>query len=148
NKLSTSFNANYVFFKNNTTSDGPWLSVYTQPANIDYKAARDWQDPDSPNHPLNWYNPTAGTRNPIFMADNNRNTSNQHTLNTKAELNYEFANWFNATYRVGLYYQSEPGRVTNRKLVSSVGSRNINGSVNDTHSDFSRLNQDIILNFN
>ncbi|UZJ65116.1 TonB-dependent receptor plug domain-containing protein [Sphingobacterium sp. KU25419] len=147
NRLNTSFNVNYVFFKNNTTSDGPWLSAYTQPANIDYKGARNWEDPSSPNHPLNWYNPVASTRNPIFMADNNRNTSDQHTLNSKLEFNYEFADWFDATYRTGLYFQSEPGRVTNRKLTSSVATRNINGSVNDTHSGFTRFNNDLILNF-
>ncbi|WP_333624621.1 SusC/RagA family TonB-linked outer membrane protein [Sphingobacterium siyangense] len=147
NKLNTSFNTNYVFFKNNTTSDGPWLSVYTQPANIDYKDARNWQDPSSPNHPLNWYNPVAGTRNPIFMADNNRNTSDQHTLNSKLEFNYEFTDWLDATFRTGLYFQSEPGRVTNKKLVSNVATRNINGSVNDTHRGFTRFNNDLILNF-
>lgn len=147
NKLNTSFNTNYVFFKNNTTSDGPWLSVYTQPANIDYKDARNWEDPSSPNHPLNWYNPIAGTRNPIFMADNNRNTSDQHTLNSKLEFNYEFTDWLDATFRTGLYFQSEPGRVTNRKLVSNIATRNINGSVNDTHRGFTRFNNDLILNF-
>lgn len=147
NKLNTSFNMNYVFFKNNTTSDGPWLSVYTQPANIDYKEARNWEDPASPNHPLNWYNPVASTRNPIFMADNNRNMYDQHTLNSKLEFNYEFTDWFDATYRTGLYFQSEPGRVTNRKLVSNVATRNINGSVNDTHRGFTRFNNDLILNF-
>lgn len=147
NKLNTSFNTNYVFFKNNTTSDGPWLSVYTQPANIDYKDARNWQDSSSPNHPLNWYNPVAGTRNPIFMADNNRNTSDQHTLNSKLEFNYEFTDWLDATFRTGLYFQSEPGRVTNRKLVSNIATRNINGSVNDTHRGFTRFNNDLILNF-
>jgi TonB-linked SusC/RagA family outer membrane protein len=147
NKLNSSFNTNYVFFKNNTTSDGPWLSVYTQPANIDYKDARNWQDPSSPNHPLNWYNPVAGTRNPIFMADNNRNTSDQHTLNSKLEFNYEFTDWLDATFRTGLYFQSEPGRVTNRKLVSNIATRNINGSVNDTHRGFTRFNNDLILNF-
>lgn len=147
NKLNTSFNTNYVFFKNNTTSDGPWLSVYTQPANIDYKDARNWQDPSSPNHPLNWYNPVAGTRNPIFMADNNRNTSDQHTLNSKLEFNYEFTDWLDATFRTGLYFQSEPGRVTNKKLVSNIATRNINGSVNDTHRGFTRFNNDLILNF-
>ncbi|MGF7023548.1 SusC/RagA family TonB-linked outer membrane protein [Sphingobacterium sp. HSC-15S19] len=147
NKLNTSFNTNYVFFKNNTTSDGPWLSVYTQPANIDYKDARNWHDPSSPNHPLNWYNPVAGTRNPIFMADNNRNTSDQHTLNSKLEFNYEFTDWLDATFRTGLYFQSEPGRVTNRKLVSNIATRNINGSVNDTHRGFTRFNNDLILNF-
>lgn len=147
NKLNTSFNTNYVFFKNNTTSDGPWLSVYTQPANIDYKDARNWEDPSSPNHPLNWYNPVAGTRNPIFMADNNRNTADQHTLNSKLEFNYEFTDWLDATYRTGLYFQSEPGRVTNKKLVSNIATRNINGSVNDTHRGFTRFNNDLILNF-
>lgn len=147
NKLNTSFNTNYVFFKNNTTSDGPWLSVYTQPANIDYKDVRNWQDPSSPNHPLNWYNPVAGTRNPIFMADNNRNTSDQHTLNSKLEFNYEFTDWLDATFRTGLYFQSEPGRVTNKKLVSNIATRNINGSVNDTHRGFTRFNNDLILNF-
>jgi len=147
NKLSTSYAVNYVFFKNNTTSDGPWLSVYTQPANIDYKEARNWEDPTSPNHPLNWYNPVASTRNPIFMADNNRNTFDQHTLNSKLEFTYDFTDWFSATNRTGYYLQSQDGRVTNKKLVSNISTRNINGTVNDTGSNFKRLNNDFILNF-
>ncbi|WP_028296161.1 SusC/RagA family TonB-linked outer membrane protein [Olivibacter sitiensis] len=146
-KLSTSFNMNYVFFKNNTTSDGPWASVYAQPANIDYQAARDWEDPTSPNHPLNWYTPVSGARNPIFMADNNRNTFDQHTFNTRLELSYELTDWLDVINRTGLYLQSEPGRVTNRQLVSTVASRNINGTVNDTHRDFNRFNNDFILSF-
>ncbi len=147
NKLTSSYNLNYVLFKNNTTSDGPWLSVYTQPANIDYKAARDWQDPTSPNHPLNWYNPVASTRNPIFMADNNRNTFDQHTLNSKVDFTYDFTDWFSATNRTGYYLQSQDGRITNKKLVSNVSTRNINGTVNDTGGTFTRLNNDFILNF-
>ncbi|SMG40488.1 SusC/RagA family TonB-linked outer membrane protein [Sphingobacterium psychroaquaticum] len=147
NKLTTSYNVNYVFFKNNTTSDGPWLSVYTQPANIDYKEARNWEDPTSPNHPLNWYTPTAQTRNPIFMADNNRNTYDQHTLNSKVEFTYDFADWFSATNRTGYYLQTQDGRVTNKKLVSNISTRNINGTVNDTGGTFNRLNNDLILNF-
>lgn len=148
NKLTTSFNVNYVLFKNNTTADGPWLSVYTQPANIDYKAARDWQDPASPNHPLNWYTPVSGTRNPLFMADNNRNIADQHTLNSKLEFTYEFTDWFSVTNRTGYYLQNEDGRVTNRKLVSNISTRNINGSVNDFGRTFSRINNDLVLNFN
>jgi hypothetical protein len=81
------------------------------------------------------------------MADNNRNTSDQHTLNSKLEFNYEFTDWLDATFRTGLYFQSEPGRVTNRKLVSNIATRNINGSVNDTHRGFTRFNNDLILNF-
>ncbi|GHE28374.1 SusC/RagA family TonB-linked outer membrane protein [Sphingobacterium griseoflavum] len=146
-KLTTSFNANYVLFKNNTTSDGPWLSVYTQPANIDYNEAREWEDPSSPNHPLNWYNPVAGTRNPIFMANNNRNTANQHTLNSKLEFTYDFTDWFSVTNRTGYYLQAEAGRVTNKKLVSNIATRNINGTLNDSGRDFTRLNNDFMLNF-
>lgn len=148
NKLTTSFNVNYVLFKNNTTSDGPWLSVYTQPANIDYKAARDWQDPNSPNHPLNWYTPVSSTRNPLFMADNNRNTSDQHILNSKLEFAYQFTDWLSVTNRTGYYLQHEDGRVTNRKLVSEVSTRNINGSVNDFGRTFNRINNDLVLNAN
>jgi len=147
NRLTALFNANYVLFNNNTTSDGPWLSVYTQPANIDYKEARNWENTSSPNHPLNWYNPIASTRNPIFMADNMRNTSKQHTLNSKLEFTYEFTDWFSATNRTGYYFQTEEGRITNGKLVSNVSTRNINGSVNDLSNGFTRINNDFILNF-
>lgn len=148
NKLNTSYNVNYVYFKNNTTSDGPWLSTYTQPANIDFEEARNWKDNSSPNHPLNWYNAVASTRNPIFMADNQRNTANQHTLNSKLEFNYQFNEWFSATNRIGYYLQNEDGRITTKKLVSNISTRNINGSVNDTGNSFNRLNNDFILNFN
>ncbi|MCL7989486.1 SusC/RagA family TonB-linked outer membrane protein [Sphingobacterium sp. lm-10] len=147
NKLTTSFNMNYVFFKNSTTSDGPWASVYAQPANIDYQDARNWQDPTSPNHPLNWYSPLAAARNPFFMADNNRQTFDQHTINSRLEFSYEVADWLDVINRTGLYIQSEPGRVTNRQLNSSVATRNVIGTVNDSHRDYNRFNNDLILDF-
>lgn len=146
NKLNTSYNVNYIHFNNNTTSDGPWPSVYDQPANIDYNSHRNWSDPSSPSHPLNWYN--TSKKNPFFLADNTRNTAKQHTLNAKVELDYAFTDWFKAIYRVGMFNEQTESRVTVGKLASSIGARNVNGSVNDGQDNFTRLNNDFILSFN
>jgi len=146
NKLNTSYSVNYIFFDNNTTSDGPWPSVYDQPSNIDYKSYRDWSDPTTPAHPLNWYN--TAKKNPFFLADNTRNTAKQHTVNAKVELDYEFTDWFKAIYRVGVFNDQTASRTTVGKMFSTIGARNVNGSVSDGQQNFTRLNNDFILSFN
>ncbi|MFC3197809.1 SusC/RagA family TonB-linked outer membrane protein [Parapedobacter deserti] len=147
-KLNTAYSVNYIHFDRNTTPDGPWASVYTQPANLDWNQFRNWEDPDSPAHPLNWYNTVSGTKNPFFMAGNTRNTAQQQTLTGRIELDYQFTDWFKAIYRLGYYSTNEDTRATTGKMYSPVGARNVNGSVNDGSESFRRLNNDLILRFN
>lgn len=147
-KLKTAYSVNYIYFDRNTTPDGPWLSVYTQPANLDYSEYRNWEDPNSPAHPLNWYNTVSSTKNPFFMADNTRNTAKQQTLNGRIELDYQFTDWFKAIYRLGYYNTNEDTRAMTGKLASPIGARNVNGSVEDGANTVRRLNNDLILNFN
>jgi len=147
-KLNTSYNFNYVFNKRNTTPDGPWYNTYNQPANLDLNALRNWDDPNSAAHPLNYYTDATAAKNPFFLMDNNRNRSEQQTINGKVELDYAFTPWFSALYRVGLFSTTDETRVTTNKLASPSGNRNVNGSVSDGSNNFRRLNSDLILNFN
>lgn len=147
-KLNTSYNVNYVFANRNTTPDGPWYSLYIQPANLNVAGLKNWKDPNSAAHPLNYYTDATGAKNPFFLMDNNRNLSDQQTINGKVELDYAFTPWFSAIYRLGLYSTVEESRSTTNKLASTSGNRNVNGSVNDGSNNFRRLNSDLILNFN
>jgi len=144
-KLNTSYNINYVKFNKDMSPDGPWLSTYTSPANIDFSQMRDWQDPTSPANPLYYF--TDQIKNPFFLLDNNRDKTGQNTFNGKIELDYEFTPWFSALYRLGMYNVSEETRSTTGKFQAS-GRRNVNGSVSDGSENFQRLNGDFILNFN
>ena len=144
-KLKTSYNINYVKFNKDMSPDGPWLSTYTSPANIDFSQMRDWQDPTSPANPLYYF--TDQIKNPFFLLDNNRDKTGQNTFNGKIELDYEFTPWFSAMYRLGMYNVSEETRSTTGKFQAS-GRRNVNGSVSDGSENFQRLNGDFILNFN
>lgn len=144
-KLNTSYNINYVKFNKDMAPDGPWLSTYTSPANIDFSQMKDWEDPTSPANPLYYF--TDQIKNPFFLLDNNRNKTGQNTFNGKIELDYEFTPWFSAMYRFGMYNVSEETRSTTGKF-AAPGRRNVNGSVSDGSQNFQRLNGDFILNFN
>src|SRR5690606_10327731 len=116
-KLNTSYNINYVKFNKDMSPDGPWLSTYTSPANIDFSQMRDWQDPTSPANPLYYF--TDQIKNPFFLLDNNRDKTGQNTFNGKIELDYEFTPWFSALYRLGMYNVSEETRSTTGKFQRS-----------------------------
>lgn len=144
-KLNTSYSVNYIAFKRNTTPDGPWATTYKLPANLDISSWDNWQDPASAGNPAHFF--TAQQKNPFFLIDNIRNTSDQQTINGKIELDYTFTSWFKILGRLGLYNTAEDTRASTGKFVGT-GTRNVNGSVNDGTNNFKRLNGDLILNFN
>lgn len=144
-KLNTSYNINYVYFNKNTTPDGPWITAYQLPANFDFDAMKDWENPNSPANPRYFF--TDQQKNPFFQIDNTRDHTIQQTLNGKVELDYQVTEWFRAIYRLGMYSTSEETRSTTGKF-DAPGTRNVAGSVNDGASNFRRLNGDLILSFN
>lgn len=145
-KLNTSYNLNYIIANRNTTPDGPWYNTYNQPANLDLNTLKNWEDRNSAASPLNYYTDASAAKNPFFLIDNNRNKSDQQTINGKVELDYAFTPWFSAIYRLGLYSTTDETRATTNKF-AATGTRNVAGSVNDGSSNFRRLNSDLILNF-
>lgn len=144
-KLNTSYNINYVKFSKELAPDGPWLSAYTSPANIDFSEMRGWKNPSNQAHPLNYF--TDQVKNPFFLLNNYRQTASQNTVNGKIELDYEFTSWFSAIYRIGMYQVAEDTRNTTGKL-EGPGRRNVNGTVTDGSNNFQRFNGDFILSFN
>jgi TonB-linked SusC/RagA family outer membrane protein len=143
-KLNTSYNINYVYFKKNTTPDGPWITAYQLPANFDFNTMKNWQDPTSFANPNYFF--TDAQKNPYHQIDNIRDKSDQQNLNGKIELDYEVTPWFNAMYRLGVYSTSLETRSTTGKF-EAAGRRNVNGSVSDGNENFRRLNGDLMLNF-
>ncbi|RAJ97686.1 TonB-linked SusC/RagA family outer membrane protein [Larkinella arboricola] len=144
-KLNTSYNVNYVYFKKNTTPDGPWITAYSLPANFDFNSMKDWQNPASYANPNYFF--TDLQKNPYHQIDNTRDVSEQQTINGKVELDYQVTPWFNAMYRIGMFSTSTQTRSTTGKF-EAAGRRNVNGSVSDGSNNFQRLNGDLILNFN
>lgn len=144
-KLNTTFNINYVRFQKSYAPDGPWLSAYTSPANIDFSQMQDWQQTNAIGHPANYF--TDQVKNPFFLLDNYRLNENQNILNGKLEFDYEITPWLHAIYRLGFYNDQRENHNTVGKFEGS-GRRNVNGSVTDISNQFQRYNGDFILNFN
>jgi TonB-linked SusC/RagA family outer membrane protein len=140
-KLTTSYNLNYVFSKTETTPDGPWITAYQMPANVPFHELKDLSNPFA--NPSAFF--TDMQQNPYFQIANNRQTSEQQTLNGKVEFNYRVLPWLSAIYRAGLFNTNTDSRSTVGKFVGT-GRRNIAGSVNDGSETFRRVNSDLILN--
>ncbi len=143
-RLRTLYNANYVRFSKSIAPDGPWLSVYTSPANIDYPQMKNWQDASSIANPANYF--TDQLKNPFFLLDNYRQNSDQSVLSGKLEWDYEITPWLSAIYRLGYHSKKDEKRNTTGKF-EAKGKRNVNGAVTDISEDFERINGDLILNF-
>lgn len=144
-KLSTSYNVNFINNRKDITPDGPWIGSYRMPANFDYDLIRDWEDPNSPGNPRNYFIPNGSwLRSPFFLIDNIRDQSNQQLLNGKIELNYQVADWMEVIYRAGYYSNTEANRSFTNKY-EAPGTRNTPGSVNDQSVNFQRYNGDFII---
>ncbi len=143
-KLKTSYNVSYSDFSSETTPDGPWITAYQLPANIDYKTLVNWQETNSMANPLYFF--TDLQKNPYHQIDAYRNSVKQKTFNGKLEFEYPIMPWLSIIERVGLYTRSAETRSTVAKFEAS-GRRNINGSVTDGNENFSRINNDLILSF-
>lgn len=144
-KLTSAYSINYSLTRNNTTPDGPWVTMYQMPANFPIELMKDWQNPNSIANPHNFF--TDQHRNPYFQIDNVRNELTQQLINGKLEFDYVFTPWFSAKWRGGLYSTANETRNTTGKF-EAAGRRNVAGSVTDGSSNFRRLNSDLILSFN
>ncbi|MFT2010473.1 SusC/RagA family TonB-linked outer membrane protein [Pontibacter sp. 13R65] len=146
-RLKTSYNVNFIDNENNVTPDGPWVGAYRMPANFDYDFIKDWENPNSPGNPNNYFTPNGSwVRNPYFLIDNIRNQTNQQIINGKIDLNYTFADWFSALYRVGMYSLNQDTRNTTRKF-QTTRANNTNGAIDDGSNNYQRFNSDLMLNF-
>ncbi len=145
-RLQTAYNINFINNQKDITPDGPWISAYRLPANFDYDLIRDWQDPNGPGNPNNYFIPDGSwLRNPFFLIDNIRNQSNQQIINGKIELNYSAASWLDIMYRAGFYTDAEESRNFTNKY-EAPGTRNTPGAVNDGSLLYRRFNNDLVVN--
>ncbi len=144
-KLTTSYNINYIINKNDVTPSEPWAVAYRLPANLPLDKIKDWRnDP----HASPDYFFTNNQANPYFNASNQRNVTDQQTLNGNIEFDYDVTEWFSVIYRAGIYNRTTDFRNTVGKYTYSTGGRtNIAGSVDDGTGTFRRLNSDLIFNF-
>lgn len=146
-KLKTGYNVNYINNEKDITPDGPWIGAYRMPSNFNYDLIKDWKDPNSPGNLNNYFIPNASwLRNPYFLIDNIRNESTQQIINGKIDLEYQFAEWFTALYRAGLYSLNDQSRSSTRKFQTNRANNTI-GMVDDGSNNYQRFNSDLILNF-
>lgn len=146
-KLKTAYNVNYINNKKDITPDGPWIGAYRMPANFDYGFIKDWQDPNAPGNLNNYFiQDGSWLRNPYFLIDNLRDESNQQIINGKIDLEYEFADWFSALYRAGLYSLNDQSRSSTRKFLTDRANNTV-GAVDDGSNNYQRFNSDLILKF-
>ncbi|MFZ5431152.1 MAG: SusC/RagA family TonB-linked outer membrane protein [Bacteroidota bacterium] len=144
-RLTTDYSVNYIKFNKNFAPDGPWLSAYTSPSNIDFTQMKAWKDPMYPGHPVNYF--TDQLKNPFFLLDNYRQQTGQHILNGKIELDLAITSWLSAIYRLGMYQDESESRNTTGKF-EAPGKRNVNGMVTDISDSFQRYTGDFILSMN
>lgn len=141
-KLSSSYNLSYAHTHNNTTPDGPWVSLYQMPANFPLELMKDWQNPNSLGNPHNFF--TDRNANPYFQIDNRRDDLRQQVLNGSMQFDYPVTRFMDITYRAGMYNALQDTRSTTNKF-AAAGRRNVNGSVSDNFNHFRRWNSDVLL---
>ncbi|MFN3554471.1 MAG: SusC/RagA family TonB-linked outer membrane protein [Bacteroidales bacterium] len=141
-KLTSAYTLQYAFTQNNTTPDGPWVSLYQMPANFPLEQMKNWQDINAPGNPHNFF--TDRNSNPYFQIDNQRNKLDHQMLNSSVQFDYPLSSFVDVTYRAGLYNSLQETRNTVGKF-QATGRRNVNGSVSDGFANFRRVNSDVLL---
>jgi TonB-linked SusC/RagA family outer membrane protein len=164
-KFKAAFNINYIqqnydvvneaasLRYANTYSGSIYFSVMNTPAHVPLTSYKDWQ-----NNPFasygGYYNEYA--RNPYWLIDNHREIGRTHDLLASVDLNYKFAPWLSATYRLGTNQSFSSSKVEINPIISTdyaISTRgasfaNAPGSVWDNSANDGRINQDFYLSGN
>lgn len=146
--LRVGVNLNYVYTKNVTAPDGPWVAMYSLPANFPIAEMKNWRDDNSWGNPNNYFFSTTGgssMNSPYYYIDTHRNQTEQQLVNGKLELEYPITSWAKVMYRLGLYSSSTQTHNTVEKFDSYVAGRSQSGTVSDGSSNLRRLNGDLIV---
>lgn len=127
-----------------------YWSILNTPANVPLTSYKDWRN-DKFSTPEGYFNQYY--QNPYMIIDIARNKSNTNRLFSNVKLNYEFTNWFTASYSLsGTFYNSYAKNtrdaITYNPILSpSRVSNNTVASVNEGMSNNRRINSDLVLTF-
>jgi len=155
--LNVSTSINYANQQNNfvTTSQGFSMinSIYQTPRDISLTDMKDLNDPY--NTPGYYYTP-YGVSNPYYILDTYQNKYKSEKIFGKFQADYDFLNYFKATYRIGLdatNSQHNLGTPNMKALFAGTPNSQGNlekeeGKVEVTLERRRELTQDFLLNFN
>lgn len=145
-KLRIATHVNYSYTTTQTTPDGPWVSMYKMPANFPLAEMKNWQHKEGWGNPENFF--TTAVKNPFYLIDSYRNTTQQQLINGKAEFEYSLTPWLKALYRLGLYSTQTQTHHTVARYDSDRAGNSLQGSVSDGASNYRRLNGDLVVTAN
>ena len=127
-----------------------YWSVLNTPANIPLTSYKDWRN-DKFSTPEGYFNQYY--QNPYMLIDIARNNSRSNRLFSNVKLNYEFTNWFSASYSLAgtffnSYAKNTRDAITYNPILSPsrVGSNTV-ASVAEGMSSNRRINSDLVLTF-
>jgi TonB-linked SusC/RagA family outer membrane protein len=159
NKLSASFNINYVQQKYNVNAGSqfgngrdfiPYWNVINTPIDIPLNQFKDWKN-DYFSSPDGFYNDYY--RNPYFTIDNFREVGRSNDVLGNIEFNYKLSPIINLTYRLGGTFTNSSSKSTSKAFTYSsfakasgkniAGSGDIAAGVLDNSSYSTRLNSEI-----
>lgn len=165
-KLKTAYSISYVQNNTSTTTSEPWVNIRNMPLFISLNELKDWKN-NPVAKPENYFSTTS--LNPYWAIDNQRQDVKQQNLTGNVSFDYQFTDWFKATYRLGLssihtgfksfgnkfddptkpyrYYNATGAIVTATRSSSSYGG-SAAGMVSDQTTDNQQLNSDLLLQFN
>lgn len=155
-KFKISTGVSFFTDKTNVVGDGGYQarplywSIINTPANVPLTSYKDWRNNKfaTPEGYFNQY-----YQNPYMLLDIARNKSNSNRLFSNVKLNYEFTNWFSASYSLAgtffnSYAKNTRDAITYNPLLSPgrTGSNTV-ASVAEGMSNDRRINSDLVLTF-
>ena len=157
--VTISANMNYAYQKNSfvTTGQGGssmYNAIMQTPRDISIAELQDMNDPF--NTPGYYYTP-YGITNPYWVVDNFENKQESERFYGKLQLDYDFLNYFKATYRFGLdtetrhRNQGEPNLESLFKDTYNAEASTIAGATGSVTQQTTRqreINQDFFITFN
>ena len=127
-----------------------YWSILNTPANVPLTSYKDWRN-DKFSTPEGYFNQYY--QNPYMIIDIARNRGNSNRLFSNVKMNYEFTNWFSASYSLAgtffnSYSKNTRDAVTYNPLLSPsrVGNNTV-ASVAEAMSNNRRINSDLLLTF-
>ena len=157
--VTISANMNYAYQKNSfvTTGQGGssmYNAIMQTPRDISIAELQDLNDPF--NTPGYYYTP-YGITNPYWVVENFENKQESERFYGKLQLDYDFLNYFKATYRFGLdtetrhRNQGEPNLESLFKDTYNADASTIAGATGSVTQQTTRqreINQDFFITFN
>ncbi|MCW4468982.1 SusC/RagA family TonB-linked outer membrane protein [Flavobacterium sp. MFBS3-15] len=152
--LSISGSMSYVSNSNRSVGTGQGATAYNNlmqiPTDIPITEFADYNNPF--HNVSNYYTP-YGVTNPYFSLNENGAQNRRERVYGSFEATYTVNDWFNATYRFGMDFSTDRGKIWTSRIDAAPGSPNDGsstenpGSYAEVYSHAKMLNHDIITNF-